>query len=182
MLLILLSTSFLLSCNFIDISIWCCLISDICSSKLSYTPLIKLLNLLFIVWILCCVSSLREIMSCDRLLVYNSNLSNLSRISEILLDKLFSRFCLNSPSPPLTLLNSKLFTSPLLITAISLSTLLAVASSVSSNALRLLSDRVVILTLTSFYDVLYPYGVSVETCSLICRLPFRGSVGTLLLL
>jgi len=59
--------------------------------------------------------------------------------------------------------------------------LIAVASSVSSNALRLLSDRVDILALICFYDVWCPYGVPVEACSLICRLPLHGSVETLLL-
>ena len=120
-------------------------------------------------------------MSCDRLLVSNSNLSNLSRISKILLDKSFPRFCPKSSccTPPLTFLKSELFTSPPLIAEISFITFIAVASSVSSNALRLLSDRVVILTLTCLYDVRCPYGVPVEACWLICRLPLRGSIETL---
>ena len=120
----LLPTSFLDSCNFLDISLWLCLVSDICSSKSSYTPLLKLLNLLFTTWILCCVSYLRGVMSFEQLVVFNSNfstnfsfrMSKLSRISflfflsspiisKIYWTSLFSWFCPISPccSPSLTL-------------------------------------------------------------------------------
>ena len=178
-ILTLLSTSFLLSCNFSDISVWCCLVSDICSSKLSYSPLIKLPNLLFTIWMLCCVSTLREDMSCDRLLVSNSDFFQAISNFRNPTGQVFSRFCHKSfcCSPPLTLLKLKIIYVCPLITEISLSTLIAVASSVSSNALWFLSDRVVILTLTCFYGVWCSYGVPVEAC----RLPLRGSVETLLL-